>query len=292
MRLLLIPALRLRSAATVAALVSALTLAGCSSSPASSSNPGRILQDAAVKTVAANSATVGVDVSVTGTPSISGSTVGAGALNLSITGSGVFDFAQKTGQMTIAVPSIAGSGAHTLDIRLLGSTLYLGSSLLAPLDGGKQWVKVDLSDYLQKQSQSVGPLGGFSDGDPTQILNLLKQVSGDVHQIGTAQIGGVATTEYGGTIDLASGGTTGSTIVSSQMAQSLGLTNLPVDVWVDAAGRARQVRTSFGLLGLTVAATETLGNFGAPVNVTAPPSADTADGSALLQSGKLGNLLT
>ena len=248
-------------------------------------------------TEALDTATVDIGVSVSGTPSFgaglqdaTGTT--AAAVNVTITGHGAFDFKTKSGQMTITVPATEGSTGGSVEMRLVGNDLYLRAPQIAALDGGKPWVHVSVQDYQQKQGQSSGPLEGFSDGDPTQILGMLKQISNDVVVVGTANIDGVPTTEYQGSIDLTggSGSTTGSTAISQQMATALGLGSIPIDVWIDSQGRARQVKTSFDLLGLVVAAHETLGSFGTPVTVSAPPPADVADGSRLLQSGKLGSL--
>ena len=156
-------------------------------------------------------------------------------------------------------------------------------------DGGKPWVEIDLSQ-LQHQGQSGSGFNALSEADPSQILSLVKQLSGSVTEVGTSDIDGTATTEYQGQIDLAKS-PTGTGFISPQMAQSLGLTDIPVDVWVDGSGRARQVATSFTVIGLTISAQVNLGSFGTPVSVSAPPAADTANGSSLLQGGELGNLL-
>jgi hypothetical protein len=255
------------------------------------------------RTEAVDTAALDLDVSVSGTPAIAGLLPSSSGtkptpISFAITGQGLFDFRAKTGRMTVTVPAAEGSKGGTLELRLIGSDLYLSAPQLAGLDGGKPWIHVDVKQYLEKQDQSAGPLGGFSDGDPTQVLSMLRQLSGAVTEVGTANVDGVPTTEYQGTIDLTahSGGTsgsagaTGSTVVSPGIAQALGLSDLPVDVWIDSAGRARRVQTSFSIFGLTVMAREGFGSFGTPVTVTAPRADQVADGSSLLRSGQLDNL--
>jgi hypothetical protein len=280
--------------------VLAVAASACSSSPSASTgtrlNPHQVVLSSVNATEAASSAAIGISVSVSGTPSLGGlgsSASGASgtAVNVSVTGHGLYSFAQKTGEMNLTIPSSASGGSTaTVQIRIIGSDLYLNEPQLSALDGGKPWVHVDLSQFEQQESENDGGIGALSDGDPSQILGLLQQLGTSVTEVGTADIDGVPTTEYQGQIDLTKT-STGSTIISSQMAQSLGLTNIPVDVWVDSAGRARQVSTSFTVLGLDVKAQVNLGSFGTPVSVSAPPADQTADGSSLLQTGKLSNLL-
>jgi hypothetical protein len=295
--------------APVALLVaaSAVALGACGSTSSGSSgaaahghavtgSPHDIVLASVDATESTRSAAVDLDISASGTPTIGGVSgqQGSAPISLSITGHGVFDFVDKVGQMSIDLPATNGQPAGSLQIRLVGGAVYLSAPQVTSLDGGKPWVKVDASKYLQKQGQDSGPLGGFSDGDPTQALAMLEQLGTNVTVAGHQVIDGAQTTEYDGSIDLSSVGTrssTSSTVISKQLMQALGLSTLPVKVWVDDAGRARQVQTTLTVFGITVSATEKIGSFGIPVTVTAPPSADTADGTALLDNGQLGNLL-
>jgi hypothetical protein len=267
--------------------------------PQSTSTPHAIVLASVQRTEAVDTAALSFDVSVSGTPSIPGlepavSGASATSVSYSITGNGVFDFRAKTGQMTFAVPAVGGSGGGTVEVRIIGTDLYLRATPLAALTGGKPWVHVDVQHYVKRQDSSAGPLGGFSDGDPTQVLGILNELSGDVTKVGTADVDGVPTTEYQGSIDLSGGagpgGSTGSTLVSPQSALAFGLTLIPVDVWIDGAGRARRVETSFSAFGLTIKSEEGFGSFGTPVHVTPPPAADVADGTSLLDGGQLDNL--
>jgi hypothetical protein len=285
------------AAAALSSALLALVAAGCtnsSNSGQSGRSPRQIVLASVTTTESASSAAIHISVSIAGTPSIGGLVPTSGSsrsVSLSVTGGGVYSFAQKTGRFTIEIPATGQSPATTLEFRQIGNDLYLSAPRLAAIDGGKPWVHVDVSQFEQHQSQSSGPAGALSTGDPTQVLQMLQQLGGSVTEVGHADIDGVSTTEYQGQIDLTKS-TTGSTIVSPQMALALGLQNVPVDVWVDNQGRARQVATSFTVIGLTVKAQEELGSFGTPVSVSAPPADEVADGSGLLQGGQLGNLFT
>ena len=297
---------RTLTGAAVGAAALGLLLSACSSGsgPAADTRPHgtphQIVLASVSSTEAANSAAVDLSISVTGTPSLGGlgalggSSGGSGGsahapLNIQITGQGVYSFAQKVGDMTVDIPAIGGSPGGSIEVRRIGQDVYVKAAQLPAVDGGKPWVHVLLSQFEQGQSQSSNPFGSLSDGDPTKILTLLQQLGAQVTEVGTSQIDGVATTEYQGVLDLA-GGTTSSTIVNQQLAQALGLSSVPVDVWIDGQGRARQVSMSLSVFGLTVKAGEHLGSFGAPVSVSAPPADQVADGSSLIQNGKFGNL--
>jgi hypothetical protein len=243
-------------------------------------------------------------ITVSGTPSGGLSSPAASSagtqppLAFAIDATGSFDFADKSGSMTLTLPATQGAGTQSVMIRVIGPTLYLSVPALTAADGGKPWVSVNLSSYLQKQGNGGGALGDLSTGDPTQILGLLQQASGDVTTVGPATVDGVATTHYRGTIDLSkttpsapAGTSVASPAQLQQLEHAFGLGSLPVDVWVDSQGRARQVQVRLSLLGLTVSVTMNLGDFGAPVSVTAPPSDQTADGSGLLAGGQLGSIL-
>lgn len=277
----------------------AFVLASCgggSPTALSSLSPSHAVLASIDKTESASSAVVDVDVSITGTPSLGGlggATAGK-SVNLVVSGHGVFDFTAKNGDMKLQLPSLgSGKPPSTLELRLVGGDLYINSPALLALDGGKPWVHVNASSYLQKEGQSTGPLGGFATGDPSDVLGLLQHLTGTVTKVGDEQVDGVQTTHYRATIDLTGHGTsTSSTILSQQLAQALGLADVPIDVWLDSDGRLRQLKTSFDILGLTVAATEGIGSFGTPVSVTAPPSDQTADGTGLLNQGKLGSLFS
>ena len=268
--------------------------AACSTSPAAAPaahrSPRQVVLASVTDTESASSAAIDITVSVNGTPSLGGSS-SAKPVSASVTGHGVFSFADKTGEMTFTASSPGSSSSGSVQVRKIGDQLYVSSPRLPSLDGGKSWVVVNVNDFQKAQGQNGGPFGSLSDGDPTQILGLLQRIGASVTEVGTSDIDGVPTTEYRAQIDLAGSGTGSSAVISSQEAQALGLSTIPVDLWVDSAGRARQVSTSFSVIGLTIKATVGFGSFGTPVSVSAPPSSEVADGSSLLSNGQLGSLL-
>lgn len=274
--------------------VAASACSGGHSTASPPADPHKAVLAAVQTTESASSAAITISLSVTGTLSLGGvtSTTSAAiapAISLDINGKGLFSFANKTGEMTLDIPSLGQGTAGTIQFREIDGNLYLDTASLTSLDGGKPWIELNLAQFEQAESQSTNPLASLADGDPTQILSLLKDLGGTVMQVGTTDIDGVPTTEYAGQIDLAGSGKSPS-LLSPQLAQTLGLSSIPVDVWVDDEGRARQVETSFTVLGLDIKAQAQIGSFGAPVSVSPPPADQVANGNSLLQGGQVGSL--
>ncbi|HUO48885.1 MAG TPA: hypothetical protein VMU09_08640 [Acidimicrobiales bacterium] len=291
------------------AVVGVLGLAACTSSApgaAAAHPPAGTPHDVVLASVAktgTTSAHMTIAVTVSGTPSLGlgSSSSSAPSLHESIDASGDFNFVSKSGQMTMTLPSIAGGGTSTMEFRVVGQTAYLHLPAASSLVGDKPWIKVDLSSYeAAVGSDSTDPLGGATSGDPTQFLQLLDKLGAQVTEVGAADVGGVPTTEYRGTIDLskvlgqgagASGGAGAASSLTQGLAQAFGLGAIPVSVWVDNEGRARQVTMNMALFGIHLDMTLGLSDFGEAVTVTPPPADQVADGSSLLQGGQLKDIL-
>jgi len=272
----------------------ALAAAACSSKTSSAPplTPRQAVLASVTSTESASSAALSLSVSVHGVLSLGGSTTSGSTtgktISLDITGHGAFSFVNKTGDLTLDIPLLGQGSAGTVEIEQVGGQIYVSTPKLTSVDGGKQWVSFTLAGFQQEVGSS-DPLISLADGNPTATLGLLESLTGTVTEAGKSDIDGVPTTEYQADLNLAHP-TTSSTIISSALAQTLGLSSVPVDVWVDSAGRARQVSTTFSVLGLTVTAQVGLNSFGSPVSVTAPPADEVVPGSALLQGGQLGSV--
>lgn len=57
-----------------------------------------------------------------------------------------------------------------------------------------------------------------------------------------------------------------------QTLETVGLHSLPIDAWVDTSGRSRKVTENLSVAGQKISVVVTLGNFDAPVHITAPPA--------------------
>ncbi|HZQ57413.1 MAG TPA: hypothetical protein VFA84_05240 [Acidimicrobiales bacterium] len=191
-------------------------------------------------------------------------TVTTGGMSLS--GQGAADLASGAGDFMVDLPGSFGQ----LEVRSTGGTLYLHvPPALTALAGGKAWASV--------KAPAPDPTSPIT-FDATWLLDRLRTVAGPVTTVGTGDtVHGDATTHYRATVDLS---TTGAP------------RTVPVDVWVDAAGRLRKLTASLDasstpLAGLgTVQLSTELWGFGTPVEVTAPPADQVGDATALLPAAR------
>lgn len=187
-----------------------------------------------------------------------------------------------------------GIPGTSIEVRRIGQTLYVdfppgtkGTSLPA----GKSWGAVSLAAFERKVGIPLPGLGSSGQGSflsPGAVLSSLSAVTaGPPRKVGTATIHGMASTAYSATIDLAKVAKSVPASQAASLKQLLGaakLSNLPLTVWVNAAGRLVQLHAafpfSFNLVGTTmslkldVLAQEW--DFGAPVHVSAPPASQVA----------------
>jgi hypothetical protein len=228
-----------------------LPLAACGGSKKSTSernlSPSAAVRQAATKTAAQKSEHVALN----GTAVLSGQQV-------TVAGNG--DFKGHAG--TLHLDFSAGGLAGTIDAVVDGTRLYMRSPLLfSSLAAGKTWVEVDIA-----KAASAGrglPLSTLAAQDPAQMLKRLGSLS-NVSKVGSAQVGGVATTHYRGKLTASAtqpGGT--------------------YDVWIgDGDGYVHRVRVSSRLgASATLDATTDLSDFGKSVTLNIPSASQTEHGT-------------
>jgi hypothetical protein len=264
---------RVRRGLVLVPLVVALALltAACGSQ--------NVLQRNAVAAAAARTADVGssrVAFEITATPF---------GRDVSVRGQGAFDYEAARGRLELDVSPLL-SGAR-VEVRIVDSKLFVRTpATLAWVPGIKPWVAV--GDRGSLDAYGLGEL----QQDPGQLLSLLRASSTKVTKTGTVAIRGVETTRYVAQLDL--------TKALEANADALGLTaterealrrvahelrarsarqTLPVVVFVDDKGLVRRLtlRDAKGSLSVD------FWDFGADVDVQAPPARDVSDISGLLQ---------
>lgn len=256
--------------AVALSLVALPLVAGCGGSKSSSTTGGEMtaagvsatVQSAVRKTVQAGSEHLAITAAVSST-------------GQSVTLSGSGDFDSKLHRGTLHA-NVSFHGVETsIDEVLDGTTAYARSPLLtALLPAGKTWLKIDLTAAGQALGIDTSVLAAQ---DPAVALEQLKALQG-AHEVGSATVGGVATTRYRGTIDV-SKLPAGSAGVLGQAGATLG----PADVWVGDDGYVHRARlttttTSSGRTSKTVVMT-TLSQFGESVQVSVPAASETVDAS-------------
>jgi hypothetical protein len=199
-----------------------------------------------------------------------------GGVTVDIHMEGLFDYAAKTGHMTMNVPG----GAGTIDEILTPTTVYLK-------------IPTQPAYYSVPLKEIVGTSLG-SNTDPTAGLQSLLGLTDDVRAVGKEDVRGDETTHYTGTYDLNKAVEKAQGLVKDMMKTQLGsgsTTTVPFDAYVDAKGRIRKMVQKITvkspkLQGQEVTSTVTteLYDFGVPVHVSAPTNLQ--DGSKLLDAFK------
>ncbi len=226
-------------------------------------------------------------------------TVGGPSINFTASGS----FSPKTDagsmMMNMQVPS-SGGPAAPMRIVIEGGTIYerLPSELASQIPGGKPWLSVQVSQ-LGTLSQMPG-LDSFIReslifANPQQYLDFLAAAAaGSAKKIGQASVGGLRTTQYQTTINIAKL-PAATPSVDRQAAQQLASVSrnrihasaVPVDVWIDRASLIRQLQTTVrGTLAghvVSISITEDITHYGAQPVSTTPNPANTTDLLSLVQ---------
>lgn len=185
-----------------------------------------------------------------------------------------------------ALQGLPDPDSWKVDLIRTGATVYVSSPLLAKaLPSGKTWVSGDLQKLGVENGLDLGQMGAAT--DPRDLVDLLRTASGGLDTVGTETLRGVETTHYRATLDpdeiakLAGAGGKGH--LADELAGEIeksGLQSVPIDVWVDSESRLRRLDAEIaaepgGMQSSTKLSLE-LYDYGAPVDVTAPPAASVA----------------
>jgi len=288
------------TAAFAVAAVAAVA-AGCGGGTSSNSSSGLLdpVSAAATKTENAGAARIRFTMAMSG-PGLEGKTIRLG-------GTGAVD--GNSAEMNVKLGSMLSqmglSGAEKAKLGPLKNAsmkelilkqngddvIYMRIPFLSSqIPGGKEWMKLDISKFGKSAGIDMSKLMSGSQFQPTDALSMLEAEGAKVQKVGPATIGGVATTKYHVIMDVA------------KELQAKGLTSplfkgmagqmktIPADVWVDNGGLVRRVAFSYGLpQGAQMAMTMDLYDYGAHVNVAAPPSSQVFDMTQLAQQGFAGS---
>jgi hypothetical protein len=271
-------------ALTAAAAAIAFACSGCGTSSPAATGP---LANAAEVTARAGGAHMQLTARIEAS-SIPGT--------VTMTGGGYFNYSAREGKMSLTLTGLSSAlgsaAAPTIEEIYTGGDVYIGSSLFAGrLPGGATWMKLDVARVAQ--AAGIDPsqlLGGQS--NPAEFLEYLKASGSSVTKVGTGSVRGVPTTHYRGTVELSkvAGVLTGANrnAVQKALAQ-LGVSSLPVDVWVDSHNLVRRLGITLsapaGGQNLQMQMEMELFSFGATPIVTAPSAAETFDATSTALSG-------
>jgi hypothetical protein len=216
-------------------------------------------------------------------------TSAAGTFTASI--AGTLDTASHTGSLT--THEVVAGRTIALTEKITGTVVYIstaGEPAFAPLSGGKPWLMLNEA----REVSAFGPLPGEG-SDPSQFVDYLRAVGARPTRVGTATVGGVATTHYRAVIDLtrypalvpAARHAAAARAVSA-IERLLGAHTLPVDVWIGADRLVRRISIAIpecvDQQHLTMSMTMDLSDYGPQPPVQAPPAAQIRDVTQLVAS--------
>lgn len=194
--------------------------------------------------------------------------------------------AVKPPAMSLRTTVLGGPDKGVGEVRLVGGVLYVGSD--EATEDGKHWMRFGAPGSSDTPSGVKVDTTSMADKvrrNPAHESTFLTAAD-DLRTTGAETVDGVTTTHYEGTAgvdEIRASYRDEARSVRQRREQSLaqyeklGVDELDMDVWIDEAGRTKQLRLQgfgrHGQLDLTI----TFLDFGKPVTVQAPPASDTFD---------------
>ncbi len=278
----------------VGLLVAALAAAGCGSAASAhhAQKPRTIKKSSFVELAAKSGARARAAGSAHITLSMSTRIAGSNQEGVSIRGSGDVSYKplreSLTVNLTSGVPRLKGT-MHEVVTR---TKLFMNWPLLsAQIPGHKPWVEEDMSAVGSAMGMNItGLMAQGSTSNPSQMLTYLKGVS-TLKLVGHASLGGVATTEYTGTLDYAK--LAGKGVISRKMLDmlrtELGGTTVPFKLWLDGNKMVRQMQMDMQVTapnGPTALVHVQFGfsKFGEKVHIAVPPADQVYNATRMLSS--------
>jgi hypothetical protein len=215
-----------------------------------------------------------------------------------VSGKAVIDVRDRAASMSFAINAPAltsqlGSNGIRMAMILEGGVMYMKFPAVftskLPSLAGKQWLKFDLSSI-----KGVPGLSSFGADqtmtDPSQMLQYLRAASAGVSNLGHERIGGVETTHYRATVSfdrlLSVNLPASEQTLVKRLAQTTGLSDFPMDVWIGPHHLVRRIAMSLPLrvngASLQENATADITDYGPQPRPTPPPADQVEDISSLI----------
>jgi hypothetical protein len=185
-------------------------------------------------------------------------------------------------KMTINSAAANGMPAEQEQMILVDNIFYMDIPGLSDVTPGKSWFKIDPSDTADPMNALFGSLIDSikQNADPSQQLKAL-EAGGTLTGSDTEQLNGQPTTHYKITVNIDKMIANQSDATTKQLltlAQQKGLTDYPVEMWLNSNGLPVQMTIDMpsisgaGSAGAGGLSTITYSNWGDPVTIAAPPA--------------------
>ncbi|MFF1690015.1 MULTISPECIES: DUF1396 domain-containing protein [unclassified Streptomyces] len=217
---------------------------------------------------------------------MTGEVPGSGRIN----GEAAISVKPMTMRMKMTSPDQGSDG--TLEMRLIGGTLYMGGGKGAAKEmDGSSWLKFDISGPKSQEAAATNPLAGQADQNPAEQVTFLNG-SKDLERVGEETVEGEKTAHYKGTITLdqmresyenEDAATQKRRDKNLSMYEDLGVDKLAVDLWIGQDDRTKRFRTRGAADKGRFDMTMTFFDYDKPVTVQAPPAEDVVDLAAMMK---------
>ena len=258
-------------------------LAACSSS-GSGSSTGGLSGTASASAVGHATAAVGSSSAAPISGAALASKVQAGATSLrsahviltttaaeeSVTAQGSERFA--SGKLTgLDLTERLGSGTSGLSIgmRLAGNSIYIKLPPDAGLPAGKPWVNLSAAGSDPTLSQLVASVQSSIANASVDGYTAFAHAATNIKDLGPATVNGVPSTKYSFVVDVSK---LPSTEFTTKILTQAGVSQVPVDLWLDGQGRTVQVTESSTVAGKPTSTKVVYDKFNEPVSIAAPPA--------------------
>lgn len=278
------------------AIATLLLGAACGSPPAVEADPLEAITAASARINDAGTARVEMQMSIE-----------AAGQSMDIAGQGAMDMEAQISHMTVTMdsddPAMPMADLGEIEMVTDGLKVYTKypPEVMASLPGNKPWALIDMQAVGESQGMDFAAMAQTSGSDPSQMLQYLNGVSGDVETVGREEIRGVTATHYKATIDL--------TKVPGQapadireavrtsikaMQKQFGKADLPVEVWIGEDGFVRRMTMSMHSEGgkqgpFDMAMSIEMYDFGEAVTVEVPPASEVTDLTDMMIGGGAGS---
>ena len=226
---------------------------------------------------------------------------GQGPRELPIRGGGSIDPERRLSVLRVEAENVARDlpgwdqdpGLLDFEVRKIGPTVFYraDSRRLAQQIGPGRWLRLDAEDtQTNAGSNFATQLGGTN---VSRLVDQLRAAGGQVRELGSEKVRGVATTGYSLKVDLdryadelaPAEDRAGARHDADGLRRQTGAATLDTEVWVARDRRIRRLRMrAFAPSGGTTDVLMEFFDFGAPVRVRPPRGADTVDFGELAAS--------
>jgi hypothetical protein len=159
------------------------------------------------------------------------------------------------------------------------------------LPEGKTWVRGTAGD-VKAGGFDFDELESFTQSDPREVLDALRGLSGEIETVGQEELRGVETTHYRAVLDPAelakrAAAENGKPSVLGELPLQDAVSEVPLDVWIDANGLVRKLSLDVSASDPSTAQSGSvslafeLWDYGEPVAIEVPPASQVADASAV-----------